>query len=43
MEQLWQALDRWIGEENFQERTVQSRDLIDPLVLAKLEALTPTP
>ncbi|MGA2873324.1 MAG: DUF1028 domain-containing protein [Candidatus Dormibacteria bacterium] len=35
--QLWQAFDAWVGEENLEERA-SSHELIDPLVLAQLEA-----
>jgi len=37
-EQLWLALKAWVSEENLEER-VTSQEAIDPLVLAKLEAL----
>ncbi|HVB53100.1 MAG TPA: DUF1028 domain-containing protein [Candidatus Acidoferrales bacterium] len=37
-EQLWSAFDAWVSEENLEER-VPSREAVDPLVLAKLEAL----
>lgn len=34
---VWQAFDAWVSEENLEERSA-SHDLIDPLLLAKLEA-----
>ncbi len=37
-EQLWSAFDAWVADENLEDR-VPSREAIDPLVLAKLEAL----
>lgn len=37
-EELWGSFDAWVGAENLEERAV-SRESIDPLVLAKLEAL----
>lgn len=36
-ELLWSSFDAWVGEENLEERAT-SHELIDPLVLAKLEA-----
>ncbi len=37
-EQLWAAFDAWVSEENLEER-IPSREAVDPLVLAKLEAV----
>jgi len=36
-EELWTAFLAWVSEENLEER-VSSRDAVDPLVLARLEA-----
>jgi uncharacterized Ntn-hydrolase superfamily protein len=40
-EELWGSFDAWAGAENLEERAA-SRESIDPLVLAKLEALSPS-
>ncbi|HUY57433.1 MAG TPA: DUF1028 domain-containing protein [Candidatus Micrarchaeaceae archaeon] len=37
-EQLWLAFQAWVSEENLEERFA-SREAIDPLVMARLEAL----
>ncbi|HVC22026.1 MAG TPA: DUF1028 domain-containing protein [Candidatus Dormibacteraeota bacterium] len=38
LEDVWAAFQAWVSEENLEERAT-SRETIDPLVLAKLEAL----
>ncbi len=38
LDELWLAFEAWVSEENLEER-LASHETIDPLVLAKLEAL----